>query len=163
MSKMRNNILKLIKSGITAHQVAADTGLPRNTVYRIFSGETKLDNVKFSTTEILNKYYIEEVWIKMNIESLDQAIADFNEWGKGARIYLDTTDGYFSADVYHNDAQMSQSITDESFVAVYEKDEIRGQLRIAEKLKAYIVKYARLVLDGWEPLQAEDHLVNEFA
>ncbi len=162
MSKMRNNIMKLVKSGVTAHQVAVDTGLPRNTVYRIFSGETKLDNVKFSTTEILNKYYIEEVWIKMNIESLEQAIKEFNDWDKAARIYLDTTDGYFNTDVYHNDVQMVQSITDERYVAVYEKDEIRGQLRIAEKRKAYIVKYARLVLDGWEPMQVEDYLVNEF-
>lgn len=57
---MRNNILNLIKSGITAHAVAVDTGLPRNTVYRIFSGETKLSNVKFGTTEILNNYYLDK-------------------------------------------------------------------------------------------------------
>lgn len=54
---MRNNIVNLINSGITAHTVAVDTGLPRNTVYRIFSGETELSNVKFGTMEVLNEYY----------------------------------------------------------------------------------------------------------
>ena len=54
---MRKNVESLINSSITAHQVAADTGLPRNTVYRIFTGETELSNVKFGTIEKLNKYW----------------------------------------------------------------------------------------------------------
>ena len=54
---MRKNVESLINSSITAHQVAADTGLPRNTVYRIFTGETELSNVKFGTVEILNNYW----------------------------------------------------------------------------------------------------------
>ena len=56
---MRKNVESLINSSITAHQVAADTGLPRNTVYRIFTGETILSNVKFGTIEILNNYWEE--------------------------------------------------------------------------------------------------------
>lgn len=62
---MRKNIEQLIKSGITAHTVAAETGLPRNTVYRIFTGETKLSNVKFGTIEILNKYWEENKMINV--------------------------------------------------------------------------------------------------
>ena len=61
---MRKNVESLINSSITAHQVAADTGLPRNTVYRIFTGETELSNVKFGTIEKLNKYWkglVEEI------------------------------------------------------------------------------------------------------
>lgn len=57
---MRNNIINLINSGITAHTVAVDTGIPRNTVYRIFSGEAKMDNVTLKNAEILNDYYLDK-------------------------------------------------------------------------------------------------------
>lgn len=55
---MRDNIIKLINSGRSAHTVSKDTGLPRNTVYRIFTGEAKLDNVTLKNAEVLNEYYI---------------------------------------------------------------------------------------------------------
>lgn len=57
---MRNNIVNLINSGVTAHTVAADTGLPRNTVYRIFSGEAKIDNISLKNAEVLNGYYLDK-------------------------------------------------------------------------------------------------------
>lgn len=71
---MRKNIEKLIASGITAHTVAAETGLPRNTVYRIFTGETKLSNVKFGTIEILNQYHLKEMEKMENIKQIIEGI-----------------------------------------------------------------------------------------
>lgn len=56
---MRDNIIKLINSGITAYTVANESGLPRNTVYRIFTGEAKLDNVSLKNAEALNEYFLE--------------------------------------------------------------------------------------------------------
>lgn len=150
-SKMRNNINKLISSGITAHTVAVDTGLPRNTVYRIFSGETDLNNVKFSTMEELNKYYLEEVWVDMNIESLDKAIEEFNDWKGAARIYLDTDDGYFETNVYHNTMQMESNLSTSNYVVVFDKEDER---RNKKADKDYILRYSRLVLDGWDLMQA---------
>lgn len=58
---LRENIEKLIKSGVTAHTVSLNTGIPRNTVYRIFSGEASLDNITLKNAELLNKYYEEKV------------------------------------------------------------------------------------------------------
>lgn len=55
---MRKNIERLIKSGITAHRVALETEIPRNTAYRIFRGEAKIDNITLKNAEILNEYYI---------------------------------------------------------------------------------------------------------
>lgn len=55
---MRDNIIKLINSGITAHKVAKETGLPRNTVYRIFRGEAELDNITLKNAEVLSDYFI---------------------------------------------------------------------------------------------------------
>lgn len=55
---MRNNILRLIASGVTAHQVAKETDIARNTAYRIFSGEASIDNITLKNAEILNEYYL---------------------------------------------------------------------------------------------------------
>lgn len=60
---MRKNIEELINSGITAHQVAVDTGIARNGLYRLFRGETDIDNLKFITAETLSNYWEEN---KMN-------------------------------------------------------------------------------------------------
>ncbi len=67
---MRKNIESLINSGITAHQVASDTGIPRNTAYRIFSGEANIDNITLKNAEILSNYWEE---IKMT-KQIEQAI-----------------------------------------------------------------------------------------
>ncbi len=82
---MRENIEILINSGITAHTVAVDAGLPRNTVYRIFSGKTEIGNVKFSTIEKLNEYYLDTIG---NIEDIIMEI-------ESGKVELTTTDPDF--------------------------------------------------------------------
>lgn len=54
---MRKNIEQLIKSGVTAYRVAKDTGIPNNTVVRIFSGEAKVDNITLKNAETLAAYW----------------------------------------------------------------------------------------------------------
>lgn len=61
MSELRGNIIKLINSGTTAHKVAKETTVPRNTVYRIFSGEANLDNISLKNAELLSQYYLNNV------------------------------------------------------------------------------------------------------
>lgn len=62
---MRTNIIKLIESGIPALQVSKVTGIPQNTVYRIFKGEASLDNITLKNAELLNKFY-EDFILKEN-------------------------------------------------------------------------------------------------
>jgi hypothetical protein len=99
----------------------------------------------------------------MNIESLDQAIKDFNGWEKGARIYFDTSDGTFNTEVFFNDVHMSHAFPADNFYGVFSKEEVKGHIKIGEKRKGYIVKYTNLILDGWSPIQAEYQLMDEFA
>lgn len=54
---MRKNIEALITSDFNANQVANETGLPRNTVYRIFSREANLDNITLKNAEILSAFW----------------------------------------------------------------------------------------------------------
>lgn len=76
---MRNNIVNLINSGVTAHTVAADTGLPRNTVYRIFSGEAKIDNISLKNAEVLNGYYLDKFGhIFKIIEGIEKGTVELN-------------------------------------------------------------------------------------
>lgn len=58
MSEMRTNVEALIASGITAYRVAKDTGIPNNTVVRLFSGESSIDNARFNLIERLSEYYV---------------------------------------------------------------------------------------------------------
>lgn len=61
MSEIRENIQKLIHSGIPAFRVARKAGIPSNTVSRIFKGEASLDNISLKNAELLNKFYLEQV------------------------------------------------------------------------------------------------------
>lgn len=56
---MRENIKQLIVSGLSAYRISKDTGIPNNTVVRIFSGEAKIDNITLKNAEILSKYWEE--------------------------------------------------------------------------------------------------------
>src|SRR5690625_3059410 len=79
---MRKNIERLIKSGITAHRVALETKTPRNTAYRIFSGEAKIDNITLKNAEILNEYYIknkEMLKMKKTFELIDNYFAVYSK------------------------------------------------------------------------------------
>lgn len=61
----RQEIEELIASGITAHKVAKDTGISRNTIYRIFNKESSLNNITLLNAEKLSSYWREH---KENIE-----------------------------------------------------------------------------------------------
>lgn len=60
-SVLRSNIEALIGSGVSAYSVSKATGIPNNTVVRIFRGEAKLDNITLRNAEILSNY-----WEEMN-------------------------------------------------------------------------------------------------
>lgn len=55
--KIRTNIERLIESDITAHTVAKETGIARNTAYRILDGEASIDNITLKNAEILAEYW----------------------------------------------------------------------------------------------------------
>jgi|SRR5699024_7857511 len=98
----------------------------------------------------------------MNIESLERAIEEFNDWKKGARIYLDLSDGCFETSVYNNDVNMSETFSTDEYVVVYSKLEIDGDVKINKGRKEYIIKLSKLLLDGWEIWEAEYELSNEY-
>lgn len=54
---IRGNIEALMASGISAYRVAKEAGIPNNTVVRLFSGESSLDNIRFALAEKLSDYY----------------------------------------------------------------------------------------------------------
>lgn len=76
---MRENIIKLMQSGISAHTVALRTGIPRNTVYRLFSGESKLDNITLTVAEKLNNYY-EEIENMKKSEAVINSAKEMDEF-----------------------------------------------------------------------------------
>lgn len=100
--------------------------------------------------------------MKIDIESLDHAISEFNDWNKGARLYLDITDGCFETSVYHNDVMMSETFSSDNFKTVYVKTEIEGNVTIGKKRKEYIIKLSELLLDGWESYQAQYQLAEYY-
>src|SRR5699024_131993 len=49
--------------------------IPRNTVYRIFNGEAKLDNLTLRNAELLNKFYLnneEEIKMKKAMNQIEE-------------------------------------------------------------------------------------------
>lgn len=56
---MRKNIESLLASEISYYRVAKETGIPENTVRRLFTGESSIDNIRFSLAEKLSAYYEE--------------------------------------------------------------------------------------------------------
>lgn len=54
---IKNSIQNLIDTGISQIVVSRETGVARNTVHRIFTGETSLDKVSVSNAEPLFAYY----------------------------------------------------------------------------------------------------------
>ncbi|WP_332651629.1 hypothetical protein [Lysinibacillus sp. 54212] len=89
---MRKNIEALINSGLSAYRVSKDTGIPNNTVVRIFSGEAKVDNITLKNAEILSGYW----------EGLD-FVKDMGIIGiEGVEYYT------FPADYYENEAAASK-------------------------------------------------------
>lgn len=56
-SVIRQNIEFLMNSGVSAYSVSKATGIPNNTVVRIFRGEAKLDNITLRNAELLSNYW----------------------------------------------------------------------------------------------------------
>lgn len=54
---IRENLKKLIESGVSPLHVAKETKIPTATCYRIFKGHASLDNVTLKNAERLNEYY----------------------------------------------------------------------------------------------------------
>lgn len=46
-----------MESGISAHKVAKDTGMPRNAVYRLFKKESSVHNITLENAEKLSAYW----------------------------------------------------------------------------------------------------------
>jgi len=100
--------------------------------------------------------------INVDSESLEQAIVEFNHWHKGARLYLDITDGKFETSVYHNDVIMSQTFSTNEYISVYSKLETEGNVKIGKERKKYIIKLSNLLLDGWDIWEAEYKLAEDY-
>lgn len=60
---IRKNIESLIASSITAHTVSKETGISRNAVYKLFNGESSIDNITLVNAEKLSNYW-EELELK---------------------------------------------------------------------------------------------------
>lgn len=98
--------------------------------------------------------------MKLNEETLNKAIEEFNDWTGAARIYLDKNDGCFETAVYPNDVTMTETFSCDNFVAVYSKQETENK-NIGNKRKNYIVNYSDLIIKGWDILQAKYKLFEE--
>lgn len=90
----------------------------------------------------------------MNIQSLDQAIQDFNKWNRSAFIYYNQEENYFNTEVFADDVQMAGVVLSNGNFIVFRKNE-RENKQIGKIRKQYIVDYVKLVLEGYEPFQAE--------
>lgn len=56
---LRKNIERLIASRLTAHTVSKETGVARNAVYKLFNGESLIDNITLINAEKLSKFWEE--------------------------------------------------------------------------------------------------------
>lgn len=92
---MRENITKLMNTNISVYRIAKESGIPENTVRRLWKGESSIDNVTLSLAEKLNDYYLEVV--KMNTVILDHKEFD-----------LDVLSEYM-------DDELRESVNDEKF------------------------------------------------
>ena len=96
------------------------------------------------------------------IEALDQAIIEFNNWEGAAKIYFKKETEIFFTEVFSNDIAASQTVPNKGIYSVLGKGEFEGNKKIGKKRKAYINNFVSLLLQGWEPFQAEYEL-SEFA
>ena len=66
---IRENIENLLVSGLTAHAVSKETGISRNAVYKLFNGESSIDNITLANAEKLSNYWEESELSKtQNVE-----------------------------------------------------------------------------------------------
>lgn len=99
---------------------------------------------------------------KINVETLDKAIADFNNWNRSAVLYYNQKENYFSTEVFLNDVQQAESVFSKDCFGILSKND-HERFRIGEIRRKYIIEYVDLVLDGWDPFQAEYQLLKKYA
>lgn len=97
----------------------------------------------------------------MNMNSLDQAIEDFNNWNGAAWLYYNRKEDYFNTEVFYNDVGMSQTVLSDDCFVILSKSE-RDNRQIGDKRRAYIEDFMRLISEGLEPYQASYNLLEKY-
>lgn len=69
---IRQNIESLLNSGLTAHKVAKETGISRNAVYKLFNGESSIDNITLVNAEKLSSYWEESELSKTEVTESEE-------------------------------------------------------------------------------------------
>lgn len=145
----------------TSYQVAKDLGITNRTVNRYQNGESPLENMTFGTAEKIYNYYLKEM-AKM-WESLDQAIEDFNSWDHAAMLYFNKDEGYFNTEVFSNDIQAGETFLTDGNYGIYSKsDRASKRANIGEARKEYIIDFAKLIMDGYDSMQAQYELADKY-
>lgn len=145
----------------TSYRVSKDLGINARTVNRYQNKETPIENMTLATAEKIYNYYLKEM--KKMMESLDQAIKDFNEWNGAALLYFNKAEGYFNTEVFGNDVQATQTFLTEGNYGVYSKSERDGsEMNIGKVRKEYILDFVKLIMEGYEPMQAEYELADKY-
>lgn len=151
--------IKRVLDTRSSYEVSKALGVPNRTINRYQNGTTPIENMTLATAQKIYEYY--EEMIRMEKESLDQAIKDFNEWSGAALIYYNKEKGYFNTEVFFNDVEKSQTVLRDDCFGIISKNE-RENLLIDENGRQYIVEFVELVLDGWGPHQAEYQLAEKY-
>lgn len=97
-----------------------------------------------------------------NFGGLDEAIANFNDWNRAAVLYVNIHEGYFETIVFHNDVEKAETVFTDGVYGIFNKEE-RGDRKIGDKEKNYILDYTRLIIDGYTPTQADYKLMDDYA
>lgn len=145
----------------TSYRVSKDLGINARTVNRYQNKETPIQNMSLATAEKLYNYYLKER--EKMMESLDQAIEDFNSWNRAALIYFNKSEGYFNTEVFTNDVQATQTFLTEGNYGVYSKSERDGsEMNVGKVRKEYILDLAKLIMEGYDIMQAKYELADKY-
>ncbi len=145
----------------TSYRVSKDLGINARTVNRYQNKETPLENMSLATAEKIYNYYLkemEEMW-----ESLDQAIEDFNSWNHAALLYFNKEEGYFNTEVFANDLHATETFLTDGNYGIYSKsDRASKRANIGKVRKEYIIDFAKLIMDGYDAMQAQYELADKY-
>lgn len=151
--------IKRILDTRTSYEVSKALGVPNRTINRYQNGTTPIENMTLGTAEKIYNYY--EGVIKVENETLEQAIRDFNNWSGPAILYYSRRRGYYDVEVFANDVQATQAVLSDDCFIVWSKTELE-QDHIDNLHRECILDLVELVLDGWEPHQAEYQLASKY-
>lgn len=99
--------------------------------------------------------------VKIDMNTLDKAIKHFNEWEGVALIYLNTNEGYFETEVYHNDVQATETVLAEGICGVYRKND-RGSIYIGGRRKQYILEKSGMLMEGLDAATIDYRLMDKY-